>query len=84
MKKRVKDVCTLLTMECLLKTLQVSGDKKDRLDKIVGDVLDLRDDFVSRISHTEPGNVKGYYRKFHEDFSNKVENVAGELDKLCD
>ena len=39
-------------------------------------------DFVSRISHTEPGNVKGFYKKFHVDFNAKVNEIIDAIAKL--
>ena len=36
---------------------------------------------IPRISHTQPGNVKGYYKKLYEDLNKEVEKVAAELDK---
>ena len=82
LKKQVKDIFTVLMMECLVKTLHVVEADRDRLDELVAEVLDLKDDFVSRISHTEPGNVKAYYKKFRTDFETKVNGVAEALDKL--
>ena len=38
----------------------------------MAEVLRMQDEFVSRISHTEPGNVKGFYKKFRVDFNAKV------------
>jgi hypothetical protein len=36
---------------------------------------------VPRVSHTEPGNVKGYYRKLIEDLNKEIQTVADELNK---
>ena len=48
----------------------------------MGEILKTQDEFVSRISHTEPGNVKGYYKKFRSDFNAKVEEIIDALSKL--
>ena len=29
----------------------------------MAEILKMQDEFISRISHTEPGNVKGFYKK---------------------
>ena len=36
----------------------------------------------SRISHTEPGNVKGYYKKFRSDFNAKVDEIIEAIGNL--
>jgi len=41
----------------------------------MAEVLKMQDEFVCRISHTEPGNVKGFYKKFRADFNAKVNEI---------
>lgn len=36
---------------------------------------------IPRISHTEPGNVKGFYKKLREDLNKEIQVVADELNK---
>lgn len=38
--------------------------------------------FFARISHTEPGNVKGFYKKFRADFNASVNEIIDALAKL--
>ena len=44
--------------------------------------LHLQDDFLSRISHTEPGNVKAFYQKLREDFNNRVGEILEAMGQL--
>ena len=53
-----------------------------KADDLMGKILDMQDEFVCRISHTEPGNVKGFYKKFQLDFKAKVNEIVEELSKL--
>ena len=40
--------------------------------ELMAEILKMQDEFISRISHTEPGNVKGFYKKsFVADFNAK-------------
>ena len=39
-------------------------------------------EFISRISHTEPGNVKGFYKKLRADFNAKVDEIIDAMGKL--
>ena len=51
-------------------------------DEVLTDILKTQDDFVNRLSHTEPGNVKGFYKQFHAEFDQKVTEIIDAIDKL--
>ncbi len=53
-----------------------------KADDVMMEILKLQEEFVSRISHTQPGNVKEYYRKFRSDFDARVEDIIQGIDKL--
>ena len=38
--------------------------------------------FITRISHTQPGNVKGYYKNLREALNKEIQVVADELAKV--
>jgi len=46
------------------------------------EIIKMQDEFISRISHTEPGNVKGFYKKFRSDFNAKVNEIIDAIAKL--
>ena len=48
---------------------------------LMAEILKMQDEFISRISHTEPGNVKGFYKKLNEDLNKEIKVVADELAK---
>ena len=45
-----------------MNSLYVPGTDKKKADELMGEILKMQDEFISRISHTEPGNVKGTTR----------------------
>jgi hypothetical protein len=49
-------------------------------NEITGAILKLQSDIISRISHTEPGNVKGFYKKLREDFNERATEI---VDQIC-
>ena len=71
LKKNVNYIAGELFAECLMNSLYVPGTDKKKADE-----------FISRISHTEPGNVKGYYNKFRSDFNAKVDSIIEAIGKL--
>ena len=55
----------------------IEGVNREVIFEAVTNVLNL----IPRISHTQPGNVKGYYKKLHEDLSKEIQVVSDELNK---
>lgn len=82
LKKNVNYIAGELFSECLVNSMFVPGTDKEKADKLMGEVLAMQDEFISRISHTEPGNVKGFYKKFRGDFNAKVNEIIDAIAKL--
>ena len=82
LKKNVNYITGELFAECLVNSAYVPGTDKDKADKLMCDILKFQNEFVSRISHTEPGNVKGFYKKFRSDFNAKVNEIIDAIAKL--
>ena len=75
LKKFVNEVSSALFAECLAAKLYIKGVNPHMADEVLTDIL-------SRISHTQPGNVKGFYKQFHAEFDQKVTEIIDAIDKL--
>lgn len=82
LKKNINYIAGELFAECLVHSLYVPGTDKQKADELMAEILNMQDEFISRISHTEPGNVKGFYKKLHSDFNAKVDEIIDAMDKL--
>lgn len=82
LKKNVNYITGELFSECIINSLYVPGTDKQKADGLMSEILKMQDEFVSRISHTESGNVKGFYKKFRSDFNEKVNEIIDEMSKL--
>lgn len=82
LKKNVNYIASELFMECVVMNKYVPGTNKEQADELMGKILKMQDEFLSRISHTEPGNVKGFYKKFHADFQAQVQEIIEAISKL--
>lgn len=82
LKKNVNYIAGELFSECLINSMFVPGTDKAKADALMEEILSMQTDFVSRISHTEPGNVKGFYKKFRTDFNTKVNEIIDAMAKL--
>lgn len=81
LKKSVNYIAGELFAECLVSSMSEKTDKK-KADEILTRILVLQDEFISRLSHTEPGNVKGFYKKFRDDFNAKVNEIIDAITAL--
>jgi hypothetical protein len=55
----------------------IEGVNREVIFEAVTNVLNL----IPRISHTQPGNVKGYYKKIYEELDKQIQIVSDELEK---
>ncbi|MEY8707657.1 hypothetical protein AALK94_10040 [Bacteroides faecichinchillae] len=82
LKKNVNYIAGELFTECLINSMFIPGTDKAKADEVMADILKIQDEFISRISHTEPGNVKGFYKKFRADFNAKTDEIIDAIEKL--
>ncbi|WP_321332460.1 hypothetical protein [uncultured Bacteroides sp.] len=82
LKKSVNYIIGELFTECIVNATYIPGTDKAKADELMLNILKIQDDFVSRISHTEPGNVKGFYKKFRLDFDSKTNEIIDAIGKL--
>ena len=73
LKKKISYIASDLFLASL-----VEGVNREVVVGAIHNVLAL----VPRISHTEPGNVKGFYKKLYEDLNKEINVVSEELNKL--
>ncbi len=55
---------------------------KVKIQELMDEIPGIRTEFISRINHTEPGNVKNFYKKFHADLRDKVKEISDRADSL--
>ena len=76
LKKSINNITGELLLECVIRP------QSKEIDDIMINILNTQDEFIRRISHTEPGNVKGFYKKLIEDYNKKVNEIIDALEKL--
>ena len=80
LKKQVNYIAGELFAECVVLTQVVPGVDEKKVDDLMARILYVQDEFLSRISHTQPGNVKGFYKAFKTDFQAQVNGI---IDEIC-
>ncbi|MCQ2268296.1 MAG: hypothetical protein MJZ83_05435 [Bacteroidaceae bacterium] len=79
LKKTINNICGELFAEVIAAVIYANADREAAND-ITGAILNLQSDIISRISHTQPGNVKGFYKKLREDFNATATEI---IDQIC-
>ncbi|WP_321517830.1 hypothetical protein [uncultured Bacteroides sp.] len=82
LKKHVNYISGEIFTECIINSLYVPGTDKVKADELMAQVLEMQQEFISRISHTQPGQVKQYYKKFHQDFSTRIKALIDSIGAL--
>ena len=82
LKKQVNYIAGELFAACVVLPQVVPGIDEKKVDDLMTRILYMQDDFISRISHTQPGNVKGFYKAFKADFQAQVDAIIDEIGNL--
>jgi len=76
-RRKLKKQISYIAGDLFLASL-VEGINREVIIEATHEVIGL----IPRISHTQPGNVKGYYKKLREDLDKAIAKISAELEKL--
>lgn len=82
LKKSVNYICNTITGICLLDTINAPAEKHNEYRDVFVKINNMQNDIISRISHTEPGNVKLFYKKLKEDCNRAIDEIFSKLEEL--
>ncbi len=82
LKKNVNYISDVLAGLCMIERMNASEENRKVIDELFMQVISTRQDIISRISHTEAGAVKAFYKKLKEDFNASNEAVFSKLEGL--
>lgn len=82
LKKSIGYIIGDLVTECIVRYNYVPGTDKNATEECIGQLLDIYSEFVIRVSHTEPGQAKVYYRAFNKDFNDRLAEVMEKMTSL--
>lgn len=85
-RRNLKKFVNCITSELFAETfaIQYYNQEVDRtqLNEVFGRIIKLQNEYLSRVSHTEPGNAQMYYKKFKNDFNVEVDEIVNQLNAL--
>lgn len=83
LKKHIHYICSELFAECVFVSHYKVNINPKELDDVMMRILWMHDDFIRRISHTEPGSTELYYKKLRTDFNTQVNQIVSTINQLC-
>ena len=78
LKKSIKMITGDLFADCVALSMCQQADQA-KLDELMKEVITLHTDFFARISHTEKGCEREFYRKLKDEFTNKVNDLSSRI-----
>lgn len=82
LKKNISGIVTELMTECIVRGKYINNVPEDKVNAILAELIDINSDFISRVSHTEPGRAAAYYKALYSSFNEKIGSVIDRIDSL--
>ncbi|MBP7856932.1 MAG: hypothetical protein KAZ98_03550 [Prevotella sp.] len=83
LKRNINYICSDLFAESVAASLYGSLKNEENLNALLSTIIVVRNDFVKRISHPEPGiKAKLYYQKLIADFNQQVSDIIDQIGAL--
>lgn len=80
LKKEVKSICGELFADCVALSMCEQGNP-EKLQELMAKIVAIYQDYVTRISHTEKGSEKLFYKKLRSEFADKANAISDEIIK---
>ncbi len=83
LKKLINYSSSELFAECVAVSLYSSSPAQEDLESLLSAIIAMRNEYVDRISHVEPGvKAKDYFDKLIQDFNQQVGEVLEQINSL--
>lgn len=83
LKRTINYITSELFAEAMAAVIYSDKASKDEGDNILASIILMRDDFISRVSHPEPGmTAKKYYKVLVKNFNNAMSETIDNISNL--
>ena len=81
LKRTINYICDEIFADCIACSLY--SNNRDSAEALIYSAITVRNDFIRRISHPEPGMpAKKYFKTLREDFAAHASDIADQLNNL--
>ncbi len=78
LKRNIHLICDDLFAECVAASLY--GQNRDSAESLIYSTIKLQRDFISRVSHPEPGmKASLFFKNLKDDFINQVSEIDDQI-----
>ena len=83
LKLVINYVCDELFAECIAASIYNGTPDPENVESLLVSIVDLRDDYISRISHPEPGMpAKQYFKDLKNSFNERVSEIVDHINNM--
>jgi hypothetical protein len=83
LKREINYVCSELFAECVATALYSNNSDEANLDTLLTSLMKSHSDYITRVSHPEPGmKAKEYYKRLINSFNNDVNDFIDQISNL--
>lgn len=83
LKRAINQICEELLAEAIAASLYGNEQHKDNADAVLYSIIHLKDNYVSRISHVEPGmKPHVYFKDLRKKFAAEVDEIIDHINNL--
>jgi hypothetical protein len=83
LKKQINLICEELFVDFVAASLYGNTPKQSEAEAVLFSIAKLQNNFISRVSHPEPGMpASKYYQDLREQFSKQVSEILDHINNL--
>ncbi len=80
LKRNISQICTDLFAECIAMSLYGTQNEKENAETLMHSIIKMESDFISRVSHAEPGmTAKAYFKDLIGKFKAQTTELADQI-----
>jgi len=82
-KRSIHYVCTELWAECVAVSLYTTAPNPKDVETLLHSIIKLEKDYISRVSHIEPGmRAKDYFKNLGDKFNANASEISDQVNNL--
>ena len=83
LKKSITKICEAMFTECVATTISAKESSYDNIEALLYSIVRMQDDYISRISHPEPGMpAKKYSKILRENFAAQASELIDQINNM--
>ena len=83
LKKSITQICEAMFTECVATTISSQKSSQENIEALIFSIARMQNDYISRISHPEPGMpAKQYFKVLREKFAAQASELIDQINNM--